>query len=152
RSSRESGISIAKYLGDMATRNVGTSWAGMASQLSAPFRNMVSSAISTANSIANAFNPLVSKVGNVAQRMMQSFGNGIQGMSNKAINGINGIMNKIGAMTKRSSSAGASIKSMFAAFSLANVAQRAMSMVTSSIDSAISRYDTMNQFPRVMEL
>src|SRR5699024_2326723 len=107
------GSNIAIALGTMATRHVGTSWAGMASQLSAAFRNMVSSAMSTANSIANAFNPLVSKVGNVAQRMMQSFSNGIQGMSNKAINGINGIMNKIGAMTKRSSSAGASIKSMF---------------------------------------
>lgn len=47
--------------------------------------------------------------------------------------------------------AGSTVKSIIAGLGITKMISMAMSEITNSIDGAIARYDTLNQFPKVME-
>lgn len=145
------GNQIVRYLGNVATRYVGNSWSSLASSMGSKLSGMVSIAGRTADSVANAFNPLVGRVGNVASRMVSAFGNGMNSMAQKATSVMSRISAKFSGMGSSANGAVGSIKNLFAAFSLANIASRAVGILKNSFDSAISRFDTLKQFPKIMQ-
>lgn len=57
-------------------------------------------------------------------------------------------LDKMKGTTQR---AGSTIKSIVAGLGITKLISSAMSTITGSIDGAISRYDTLNQFPKVMQ-
>lgn len=62
------------------------------------------------------------------------------------------VLNKeLDQLEGKSAKAGTSIKSMVTALGLAKVAGAAINVLKSSLDSAISRFDTMQKFPKVMD-
>lgn len=62
------------------------------------------------------------------------------------------VLNKdLDQLEGKSAKAGTSIKSMVTAVGLAKVAGAAINVLKSSLDSAISRFDTMQKFPKVMD-
>lgn len=70
------------------------------------------------------------------------------GDANKTVDGLNSKLSGIeGAGTKGSLGIG----KIVTALGLVKIASGAMNLLKSSLDGAISRYDTMNNFPRIME-
>lgn len=62
------------------------------------------------------------------------------------------VLNKdLDQLEGKSAKAGTSIKSMVTALGLTKVAGAAINVLKSSLDSAISRFDTMKKFPKVMD-
>ena len=115
-------------------------------------RGMVTSVSSTVNDIANRFNPLVSKVANVANGMTRAFANGMTGMARSATGALNNISSKFASVNKGTSSLVSGFKQLAGAIGLVAIASKAIGVLTSSIDGAISRYDALNQFPKVMQM
>lgn len=66
--------------------------------------------------------------------------------------GVANIDKKLGGVTNAGKRAAAGIKEMVTALGLVALASKAINMVTNSLDGAISRYDTLNNFPRVLQL
>ena len=115
-------------------------------------RGIVTSVSSTVNDIANRFNPLVSKVANVANGMTRAFANGMTGMARSATGALNNISGKFASVNKGTSSLVSGFKQLAGAIGLVAIASKAIGVLTSSIDGAISRYDALNQFPKVMQM
>ena len=61
-----------------------------------------------------------------------------------------GFQKGINDVTSKTKSAGASIKSIVAGLGITKIISKAFSTITSNIDSAVSRIDTLNNFPKVM--
>ena len=58
--------------------------------------------------------------------------------------------NGLSKMQSSTQKAGSTIKNIVVGLGITKIISTAMNQITSSIDSAISRYDTLNQFPKVM--
>lgn len=67
------------------------------------------------------------------------------------VKGVANLDKKLGGLVGAGRRAATGIKEIAGALGLVAVASKAIDMVTSAIDGAISRYDTLNNFPRVME-
>lgn len=65
--------------------------------------------------------------------------------------GIDGISNDIKSVDDSSQKAGKSIKEIAVGLGLVKLASSAINVLKNALDGAITRFDTMNQFPRVME-
>lgn len=61
-----------------------------------------------------------------------------------------GFQKGINDVTNKTKSAGASIKSIVAGLGITKLIGKAFNVITSNIDSAVSRIDTLNNFPKVM--
>lgn len=61
-----------------------------------------------------------------------------------------GFQKGINDVTSKTKSAGSSIKSIIAGLGITQLISKAFSMISSNIDSAVSRLDTLNNFPKVM--
>lgn len=70
---------------------------------------------------------------------------------NKALSTIENLSNRTGSATGSMNKLTSSFKSTAAAIGVMKVASKAMSVLTGSIDDAISRYDTLNRFPKVLQ-
>lgn len=66
----------------------------------------------------------------------------------KGVADINKSFGKMGGVAKKAS---VSVGSVFKALGLVALAKKGIDMVTGALDGAISRYDTLNNFPRVMQ-
>ena len=64
---------------------------------------------------------------------------------------LDNVPEKIGKVEKSASSGGMSISKMAGALGLVKVASAGVDVLKGSMDSAISRFDTMNRFPKIME-
>lgn len=64
--------------------------------------------------------------------------------------GVTSLNNNLDQLEKKSDRAGTSIKDLVASVGLVKVASAAFNVLTNSLDSAISRFDTMQKFPKVM--
>lgn len=60
-------------------------------------------------------------------------------------------LSSVKSLSNSQKSFGSGLKSMIAGSAVFGVVQRGMSAVSSSLDSAISRFDTLNNFPKMME-
>lgn len=69
----------------------------------------------------------------------------------KASSGLDGITNKFSSVTKGSGKVTSSITSMAASMGLVKIASKAFDVMKASMDGAISRFDTMNNFPKMMK-
>ena len=65
--------------------------------------------------------------------------------------GVGNINNQLGGLNEGGQRASLGIGKIVTALGLVAVASKAIDMVKSSLDGAISRYDTLNAFPRVMQ-
>lgn len=61
-----------------------------------------------------------------------------------------GFQKGINDVTSKTKSAGASIKSIVAGLGITKLISKAFSVISSNIDSAVARIDTLNNFPKVM--
>ena len=66
--------------------------------------------------------------------------------------GVANIDKQLGGLTGAGKRAAAGIKEIVTSLGLVALAAKAINMVKSSLDGAISRYDTLNNFPRVLQL
>lgn len=66
--------------------------------------------------------------------------------------GVANIDKQLGGLTGAGKRAAAGIKEIVTSLGLVALASKAINMVKSSLDGAISRYDTLNNFPRVLQL
>src|SRR5690625_774968 len=69
----------------------------------------------------------------------------------RVVKGVANVNKSLDGMTGSAKSAAKRIGEIAAALGLVGLARKAIDMVKRSIDGAISRYDTLNNFPRVME-
>lgn len=60
--------------------------------------------------------------------------------------------NSLNNVEKKVSKSGGTIKNIVAGMGITSIVSKAVGTISSSIDSAISRVDTLNNFPKVMEL
>lgn len=68
------------------------------------------------------------------------------------VKGVANLDKKIGGLTGAGKRAAVGIKEIATSLGLVALASKAINMVKQSIDGAISRYDTLNNFPRVLQL
>lgn len=66
--------------------------------------------------------------------------------------GIGNIGDKIGGIDKSAQTASISVGSLVKSIGLVALASKGIDMIKNSLDGAISRYDTLNNFPRVLQL
>lgn len=66
--------------------------------------------------------------------------------------GIGNIGDKIGGIDKSAQTASISVGSLVKSIGLVALASKGIDMIKNSLDGAISRYDTLNSFPRVLQL
>lgn len=66
--------------------------------------------------------------------------------------GVANIDKQLGGLSGSGKRAAAGIKEIVTSLGLVSLAAKAIDMVKNSLDSAISRYDTLNNFPRVLQL
>lgn len=70
----------------------------------------------------------------------------------KVVKGVANVNKSIGAIAGTAQKSSLSIGKLVAALGLVGLASKGINMVKQSLDGAISRYDTLNNFPRVMQL
>lgn len=117
--------------------------------------NRVKSSISTA---VDAFNSLKSKATSGFNGVVSAVKNGVSkigGFLKQSGNAFkqygNDMKSAFDKMKSSASSAGGGFKSMVAAIGVTKALSAAVNTVTSSVGSAIDRFDTLNQFPKVMQ-
>ena len=115
------------------------------------FDQITSFASATVTTISNTLGKLVSVAGKTANGMMNAFNNGFNKMSSGAVSGLNKISNHFSKTNKSGSSLVGTVRQLTSAFTLAGLATKGISKITSSVDGAISRFDTMKQFPQIMQ-
>lgn len=114
-------------------------------------RGLVSSVGSVLNSVADQFNPLVRVAGNTANQMVESFSRGFNNMNRKASDVLNKVSGYFAGGEKGANSFKSSVMQLASAFSLAGLASKAINTMTSALDGAISRYDTLENANKVFE-
>ncbi|MDK6355850.1 hypothetical protein QP202_24745, partial [Escherichia coli] len=87
----------------------------------------------------------------VSSRIASSLENGFTSLGSKATNALSRISAHFAKGSSGARAFGSSVKELFTAFSLANLASKAMSVLTQSFYSAVSRFDTLKQFPKIMQ-
>jgi tape measure domain-containing protein len=145
------GRDFASQMGS-SFRSIGTAFGNTFNVIGQGFMRLPRFAANAVNQVADRFNPLVTKAGNVSNRMVTSFSRGFNNMNRVAGNVLNKISQKFATGTRGANGFKDSVMQLASAFSLAGLASKAINMITSSLDGAISRYDTLNQFPRIMEM
>ena len=117
--------------------------------------NRIKSSISTA---VDAFNSLKSKATSGFNGVVSAVKNGVSkigGFLKQSGNTFkqygNDMKNAFDKMKSSASSAGGGFKSMVAAIGVTKALSAAVNTVKSSVGSAIDRFDTLNQFPKVMQ-
>lgn len=105
-----------------------------------------------------AFSRIGSSVGtlsNITARavssMTSTLSSGFNNLSQKATGALNGISKRFSQIGKSGDSLIGTIKSLAGAFSLVAIGQKVLNKISSSMDGAIKRFDTLNQFPKIMQ-
>ena len=72
-------------------------------------------------------------------------------INKKAVAGIDEVERKVGKVSGTGDKASTSIKNIATSLGLVKLASSAINILSGALDAAITRFDTMNQFPKVME-
>lgn len=133
-------------------RSIGTAFGNAFTMVGQGFMRLPRFATNAVNSISKRLNPLVRTAGNVSNRMVDSFSRGFNNMNRTASGVLNRISEKFAKGSNGANGFRNSIMQLASAFSLAGLASRALNAIVGSFDDAISRYDSLNQFPRIMQM
>ena len=136
-----------------AANSVSSAASAMASKFSSAFSTVSSKANSAASAISNSFaGKIMSSVTNLSTRMASSLGSGFSNLSSKATSALNGISQKFASSASAGEKLRSTVAQIAAGFSLVAIAQKGISALTGALDGAVSRVDTMNRFPKTMQL
>lgn len=143
-----------------ATSSVSSFATSANSKVSSAFSTISSKVSSASNTISNSFvgkvgsslTSLSSKAASVATKMASSLGSGFSNLSSKATSALNGISQKFASSASAGEKLRSTVAQIAAGFSLVAIAQKGISALTGALDGAVSRVDTMNRFPKTMQL
>lgn len=101
--------------------------------------------------IGTTIENLSSVTARVVGDMTNRFSKGFNNISTKASNALNGVSEKFSRIGKGGNSLMGSVTRIAGAFSLFSIGQKAIGAVSNSLDGAINRFDTLKQFPKIMQ-
>lgn len=109
-----------------------------------------SSLSTTLSKITSGFSSIASASASAAKQIGSNFGDAFNGAKNSFSQFNQDMKNGFTGISKSSDQATSSVKDFVAALGLLKVAGAALGAIKSSIDGAVDRFDTLNQFPKMM--
>lgn len=140
------GDRVTNVLGAQVTNPIMQSWGSMVKGVGSHLDNF-------ANKVRNSFGgKVLSQVSSLATKVSSGLGSAFGTLGSKATSVLNGISQKFASTSSAGQKMAGTVRSIVQAFSLMSLASKAINAVKGALDGAITRVDTMNRFPKTMEL